>query len=348
MPAHVVGRAAPELPRFLAACRRLPVDRPPVWLMRQAGRYLPEYRALRERHDFLTLLKTPELAVEVALQPLKRFPLDAAIVFADILLPLEAMGIPLAFVEGEGPRLGRAVTTEEDVQELRPVEPEEDLGYVLAAISLLKTEVDVPVIGFAGAPFTLLCYMVEGKGVRDFPMVKAWLWRRPDLFARLMAQLVEVTRRYLLSQVEAGADAVQIFDSWAGILSEADYRRFVLPYTKELVASLRSHVPVIYFSLGTTAYLSALAEVGADVLSLDWRVALHDARARLPEAIALQGNLDPALLLADALTLRTRVEELLDAWGQRPGLVVNLGHGVDPRTPPEQVALLVDTVARRS
>lgn len=323
------------------------MERLPVWLMRQAGRYLPEYRAIRERYDLLTMMKTPELAAEVTLQPVRRFGVDAAILFADILLPLEPLGFRISFTEGEGPRIEAPLRQVEELARLRPVEPREDLAFVLETIRQVRSELGerVPLIGFAGAPFTLACYAVEGQGSRDFALAKALMWGDPPFFHRLMEILTETTVAYLLAQVEAGAAAVQLFDSWAGTLHPDDYRHFVLPYSRTVLERLaQTGVPVIHFAMGTSSYLETVAEAGGDVLSIDWRIRLTEARLRTGGRFALQGNLDPAVLLTSRSVVVRKTEELLHAWGGLPGLVVNLGHGVDRRTPPDHVAAFVDTV----
>ncbi|MDI3299595.1 MAG: uroporphyrinogen decarboxylase [Bacillota bacterium] len=330
--------------------------------MRQAGRYLPEYRELHEKYGFLTLVKTPELAAEVTLQPLRRFPLDAAVLFADILLPLEAMGLALRYEPGSGPIIEEPVRERRDVERLRTPPAREALGYVLEAARAVRAELaarpaaeggPVPLIGFAGGPFTLASYAVEGGGSRDHRRTKALLWRAPDLWALLMERLTAVTVDYLAAQVEAGAQALQLFDSWAGALAPEDYRRSVLPWTRriaEAVAGLRTPegepVPLIHFAMPSAGLLELVAEAGGDVIGLDWRLDLGWARGRLGPGRAVQGNLDP-LLLAEAprSLLEARVAAILEAAGPR-GHVFNLGHGVDPATPPEHVAWLVEAVHR--
>ncbi len=328
--------------RFLRACRKEPVDCTPVWLMRQAGRYLPEYRALRQKYSLLELCKTPELAVEVTLQPLRRFPLDAAIIFADILLPIEPMGLRLEFAKGEGPVIGNPVSSEEDVDALRVFDPASDLRFVPDSIRLAVRELkETPLIGFAGAPFTLASYMIEGGHSRHFLKTKQFIFRNPNAWHRLMEKLSVVTAGYLQAQVEAGASVVQLFDSWAGVLSPDDYRELVLPYSKIALHGLK--VPAIHFSTGTGAYLHLIAEAGGDVISVDWRISLDAAWKQVPDR-AIQGNLDPASLLKPRDELLMEVRRILQQADGAHGHIFNLGHGVFPETPVENVAALVEEV----
>ncbi len=332
--------------RFLRACRREPVDRPPLWIMRQAGRYLPEYRELRARVDFLTLCRTPELAVEASLQPIRRFGLDAAIIFSDILLPLEALGVDLTF--DPGPRLSRAVRTRADVEALRPRPITEVTPYVGEAVALLRRELDgrAPVIGFCGAPFTLAAYLAEGESRSGFGAVKAMLYREPDALTRLLELLADVLADSLNLQIRSGAQAVQIFDSWAGILSPGDYRTFALPAVQRVVRGLkRDGVPVVYFAVGAGHVLEDAASTGADVLGVCWRTPLDEARRRTGGRVALQGNLDPHALFAPPDSVRRCALQVLDAAGDAPGHIMNLGHGILPETPIESVEVLVETVA---
>lgn len=340
------GGGAPS--PFLRACRNEAADRTPLWLMRQAGRYLPEYRQLRVGHPFLEMCHTPELAAEVTLQPLRRFDLDAAIIFADILLPLVPMGLDLAFVEDEGPRIGNPIREKKDVLSLRPVDAKTDLGFVLEAIGIVRAELGGkrPVIGFAGAPFTLASYAVEGGPTRDYRRLKALMWNEPEAYTRLMERLADVTVDYLLAQVTAGADALQLFDSWAGALSERDYREKVLPFSRSVISRAReAGVPVIHFAPGTGGYLETVAEAGGDVLSLDWRVDIGEARHRIGKAFAVQGNLDPMVLLEGSpKTVREAARAVLHAAGGRPGHIFNLGHGIHKETPIPNVEILIETV----
>jgi uroporphyrinogen decarboxylase len=337
-------------PRLVRALRRLPVDRVPVWLMRQAGRFLPEYRELRRRHTLLEIVARPDLAAEVTMMPLRRFDLDAAIVFADILLPLPAMGVGVRFARGEGPVVEPRVRAPADVDRLRPVEVRTALAPTLEAIARVRAALppDRALIGFAGAPFTVASYLIEGGGSQDQAQTKAFLFRYPDAWGRCMERLREVTCDYLAAQVEAGAHAVQLFDSWVGTLAPEDYREFVQPHTRWIVTELRRRhpeAPVIHFGTGTATLLPAIAEVGADAVGLDWRVPLGAARRILGPDVALQGNLDPALLAAGPLDrLRRRVRAIVAEGSRHPGYVFNLGHGVLPQTPLEHVAAVVEEV----
>ena len=331
--------------RFLAACRRRPVDRPPLWIMRQAGRYLPEYRELRARADFLTVCRTPELAVEASLQPLRRFALDAAIVFSDILVPLQALGCELSF--DPGPHIARPLRGAADLDALveRPIA--EVVPFVPEAVRLLRRELDgrVPVIGFCGAPWTLAAYLAEGEGREGFAQVRSLLHREPRTLARLLDRLAALMADYLNLQIAAGAQAVQIFDSWAGLLSAADYRAVALPAVRRLIQGLeREGVPVIYFAPAAGHLLELAASSGADVIGLCWRTPIAEARARTAGAVALQGNLDPAALLAPPEVVRARTLAVLEDAGEAPGHIMNLGHGILPETPIASVEALVETV----
>lgn len=335
-------------PRFLRACAGEATDTTPIWLMRQAGRYMPEYRRLRERHTILELIKDPELACEVTMQPLEAFDLDAAIIFSDILPPLEAMGLTLEFVKGEGPKITPPVRTARDVAALRVPDPEESLSFTLDAIRLARRALDdraVPLIGFSGAPFTLACYAVEGESSRDQRRVKGLMLEDPAAWAQLMTKLSDVVGTYLLAQARAGAQALQLFDSWVGTLSPADYRRHALPYTRRAIEIARqAGVPIIHFGTGTAGLLEAMQEAGADVLGVDWRVDLDTARDRIGNGTPIQGNLDPVALLGPWPELKARADEVLEQAAGRPGHVFNLGHGILPQTPVDNVRRLVDHV----
>jgi uroporphyrinogen decarboxylase len=332
--------------RFLRACRGEPVDVVPVWFMRQAGRYMQEYRELRTRHSMLELCHTPELAAEVTLQPVRALGVDAAILFADILLPLEPMGASFDFVAGEGPAFEHPVRNAADVARLRVVDPEESLAYVLEAVRLVRRELDgkTPLIGFAGAPFTLASYLVEGGKSTNFARTKGLMYREPAVWRQLLGKLAEVIRRYLQAQIAAGAEAVQLFDSWAGALSPEDYREFVLPHTREVLAALEpAGVPVIHFATGNAAWIELAREAGGTVIGVDWRIRIDDARRRLGAEVPVQGNLDPLLLQAPRELLARRVDEILER-ARGPGHVFNLGHGILPETSPDQVKFVVDRV----
>jgi uroporphyrinogen decarboxylase len=333
--------------RFLKACRREPVDATPVWFMRQAGRFMAEYRALREKYSILELIRTPERAVEVTLQPINAFNLDAAIIFADILPPLVGMGIGLEFVKGSGPVLQNPVRSPDDVDRLRTPPAEENLPFTLEAIRLARAELEgrVPLIGFSGAPFTLASYAIEGGSSRNYTLAKGFMFEHPDSWHVLMDKLSKVIGEYLVAQAEAGAQALQVFDSWAGALSPTDYREFVLPYTQRVIAEAQSTgVPVINFSTGTSAMLDAVAEAGGDVIGVDWRIELDRAWEIVGNDVALQGNLDPVALLAPRSELMRRTADVLSRAAGRPGHIFNLGHGILPTTPVENVAALADYV----
>jgi uroporphyrinogen decarboxylase len=331
--------------RFLRACRRQPVDRTPVWFMRQAGRYMPEYRALRVQHTLLELCRTPELAVAVTLQPVEALGVDAAILFSDLLIPLAPMGIPFDFMAGEGPVIEKPVRSRSDIEALRRFEPREDLGMVLEAIRLLRRELRIPLIGFAGAPFTLASYAIEGGHSASFALTKALMYGDPGAWHRLAGLLADVVRDYLRAQVEAGAQALQLFDSWVGALAEPDYREFVLPHVKSILDGLQGlGVPVIHFGTGTGHLLAAQREAGGDVIGVDWRTPLDEGWRRAGDGVAIQGNLDPTLLLGPRDRLLARVDDVLRRAGGRAGHVFNLGHGILPTTPVENVKAVVEHV----
>jgi uroporphyrinogen decarboxylase len=338
---------------FLRACRRLPVERTPVWLLRQAGRYQPEYRALREKHSLLDLIRSPELAAQVTLLPIDSFDLDAAIVFSDILPPLVGMGLDLDFVKGDGPRIGNPISSSRDVDLLGAPPAEETMPGTLEAIRIVRSELesrDVPVIGFAGAPFTLASYAIEGGTSKDFARTKAFMLSEPAAWKRLLGKLVTVQADYLLAQATAGAQALQVFDSWAGrALGREDYVRYVAPHNRELFAKVAAAgVPVINFSLGVGAYLEDAAGCGGDVVGLDWMLPLDEAWERVGFDRPVQGNLDPMSLLAPWRELRFRIDDVLERAGGRPGHVFNVGHGLTPQTPPDNVRRLVEHVRERT
>lgn len=334
--------------RFLRACRREPVDRTPVWMMRQAGRYMPEYRALRAKHSMLEVCKTPELATQVTLQPLK-FGFDAAILFADILLPLEGMGAPFDFAKGEGPVVHKPVDTTADVDALRVIDPEEHLGYCLEAIKMLKKELRIPLIGFAGAPFTLASYLIEGGKSAHFVKTKRFMYEETASWNVLMGKLSEVVRRFLRAQVAAGADALQLFDSWVGQLSAEDYRTYVQPHVSGILQDAQATgVPVIHFGTGTYHLLEAQREAGGTVIGLDWRTPLDEGWKRVGHDRAVQGNLDPTVLFAPKEVALRHATRVLEAAAGRPGHVFNLGHGILPETPMATVEAVVQHVHETS
>lgn len=336
--------------RFLRACRREPVDCTPVWFMRQAGRYLPEYLAVRAGHSILEVCKTPELAVQVTLQPLERFALDAAIIFADILLPLEPMGIELSFAAGEGPVIHNPVRSAAGVEALRPLPPGA-LEFVTEAIAQTRRALagEVPLIGFAGAPFTLASYLVEGGSSRNYVHTKRLMYAEPAAWHALMARLADAVSGFLLGQVHAGAQAVQLFDSWVGALSPADYAEYVLPYSAEVFKGLAgAGVPRIHFGTGTASLLPLMATAGSEVVGVDWRVPLDEAWSAIGPDLAIQGNLDPVALFGPAPEIERRVLDVLERAGGRPGHIFNLGHGILPGTPLESVAFVSDLVHRAS
>lgn len=333
--------------RFLKACRREQVDCTPVWFMRQAGRYMPEYRAIRARHTLLEICAQPELAVEVTLQPVRAFDVDAAILFADILLPLMPMGIHLEFAKGEGPIIHNPIGSRADVEALRPVEPRESLAHVLEAVRLVRRELDgkTPLIGFAGAPFTLASYLVEGGSSRNYLRTKRLMYSDARTWHSLMSKLGCVIADYLTAQVNAGAQIVQLFDSWVGALSPDDYREYVLPHSRFIIEQLqRTGVPLIHFGTDTAALLPLLKEAGGDVIGLDWRVDLDRGWETIGLDRAVQGNLDPVALFAPRDELERRVRRILDQAANRPGHIFNLGHGILPETPVENVKAVAEMV----
>ncbi|MFZ5890989.1 MAG: uroporphyrinogen decarboxylase [Myxococcota bacterium] len=337
--------------RFLRACRREPVDATPVWFMRQAGRYMEEYRAIRKRHSLLEICKQPELACEVTLQPVRAHGVDAAILFADILLPLAPMGAPFEFAAGEGPVFSHPLRTRADIEALRPLDPEEGLGYVLQAIRLIRRELDgkTPLIGFAGAPFTLASYLIEGGKSSHYALTKRLMYREPEVWHLLMQKLSEMLRVYLRAQVAAGAQAVQLFDSWVGSLSPSDYRAFIQPHVRSILKDVETTgVPVIHFGTDTAMLLELQRDAGGTVIGVDFRTPLDNAIQRLGDSVAVQGNLDPLLLDAPQPLLTRRIDEILACVGSRNGHIFNLGHGILPETSPEAVKFVVDYVHERS
>ena len=333
--------------RFLRALARQPVDCTPVWLMRQAGRYLPEYRAARARAgDFLTLCKTPELACEVTLQPVARFDLDAAILFSDILTVPDAMGLGLSLEEGIGPRFAHPVSGPAEIRGLPRPDPERELAYVMDAVRLVKHELRgrVPLIGFAGSPWTLATYMVEGGASREFSKIKHLMFCEPNAMHMLLDMLTGAVTDYLAAQVSAGVDVVMLFDTWGGILSSADYETFSLSYMAQILRGLPKATPTILFTKGGGLWLERIADTGCSAAGVDWTVDLGAARLRVGDRIALQGNLDPALMTTTPEVVAAHAKRVLDAYGSGPGHIFNLGHGITPQASPEHVQCLVETV----
>lgn len=331
---------------FLAACRGEPHATMPVWFMRQAGRALPEYRAIRAEHTFQDVVHTPDLAAEVTLQPVRRYGVDAAILFSDIVTPVQAIGLPVEIRRGVGPVLDQPIRRKEDLDRLRPIEPEVDAPFVLETVRLVADELgEVPLIGFAGAPFTVASYLVEGRPSKDYAHTKALMYGDEPTWHRLMERLADIVTAHLRAQVEAGARAVQLFDSWAGALTPADYDRYVRPHSAAILARLEDlDVPRIHFGVGTGELLDLMAAAGADVVGVDWRVPIERARERIPAGTATQGNLDPTVCLAPWAHVEAEVRDLLDRIGDRPDHVFNLGHGVLPMTDPGILEAVVDTV----
>jgi uroporphyrinogen decarboxylase len=334
--------------RFLRACRGEPVDATPIWIMRQAGRYLPEYQAIRGKVSFLELCKTPDLAAEVTIQPIDILGVDAAILFSDILIPLEAMGMSLRFDEGHGPILENPITDAAGVERLGVPDPESTMGFVMETIRILRRELEgrVPVIGFAGAPFTMASYMVEGGSSKNFLKLKTLMFQKPEVWHRLMEKTAETTQAYLQAQIDAGAQAVQLFDSWGGILSPRDYRDFALPYSRRIIESLKGQVPIIHFVQGNPALLPQVASAGSDVVGVDWRIDIGEARKLVGDK-AVQGNLDPLALFLPIEKIEERAEEIIKSAGPT-GHIFNLGHGILPPTPVENAKALVEAVHRIS
>jgi uroporphyrinogen decarboxylase len=331
---------------FLRACRREPTAYTPVWLMRQAGRYLPEYRRVRDRFSFLELCRDSSAAAQVTVDTVRRLGVDAAIIFADILLPLVPMGAGLTYEKGDGPRIARTIRSMADVEQLRPVSVEESLGFVAETVRLVRKEleVQVPVIGFAGAPFTVASYAIEGGGSRNYVATKSLMYNDPQTWHRFMGIVADITIEYLNMQIDAGAHVVQLFDSWVGALSPHDYRTFVQPHSRKVIASLRSGTPVIHFGTMTGTLLPELRDAGGDVIGLDWRVELDEGWQRLGDGVGVQGNLDPVLLFSNRETIRAAVADILRRANGKPGHIFNLGHGILPETPVDNVLALIDAV----
>lgn len=336
---------------FLRACKRQAVERTPIWIMRQAGRYLPEYRAVREKTDFLTLCKTPELASEVTIQPVDIIDVDAAIIFSDILVIPEAMGMHLEMNEGKGPIFHHPIRTESDAKFLKQVDPAKDLKYVLDAVSLTKKELNgrVPLIGFSGSPWTLLTYMVEGKGSKNFSWIKKLVYSNPKLAHSILERLSETVADYLSAKIQAGANAVQIFDTWGGILSQSDFHEFSLSYITKVISQIkRKDEPIIVFCKGVHFGLEQLVNSGADVIGLDWTMNLGEVRSKIGNKVALQGNLDPTVLYAPKEKIREETVKVLQSFGEGNGHIFNLGHGILPDIAPENARALVESVREES
>jgi len=332
--------------RFLAAANRQQVDATPVWFMRQAGRCLPEYRAMREKHAFLTMARTPELAVEATLMPVDRFGVDGAVLFADIMLPLDGMGIAYEIRPGIGPVIAHPIRTAEDIDRIRVVDPEEGTPYVLEALRQLQAALGdrAATLGFAGAPFTLACYLVDGRPSREYPKTKALMYGRPDLWDQLMTKLAEITCRYLEGQARAGTGVVQLFDSWLGLVDPVTYAERIAPYTARIFSRLREIVPTIHFSTGTVQLLPEIAATAPAMVSVDWRLPLDRAWDLIGSGMGIQGNLDPTLLMAPWEVIAGGARDVLVRAGGRPGHIFNLGHGLLPETDPDQLTRLVDLV----
>ena len=336
---------------FLRACKRLPVERTPVWIMRQAGRYLPEYRAVREKADFLTLCKTPELAAEVSIQPVDIIGVDAAIIFSDILVIPEAMGMELELIESKGPVFSHPLRNENDLKMLNPIDPSKDLKYVLDAVALTKKELNnrVPLIGFSGSPWTLMTYMVEGKGSKTFSNVKKLIYNNPALAHKILDKLSTAVSQYLSAKIEAGVNAVQIFDTWGGILTPHEFREFSLEYISKVISNIkRNDESIIVFSKGVHYKLNELADSGADVIGLDWTMDIGEVRNQIGNKVALQGNMDPTVLYANNNAIKNEVIRILNSFGEGAGHIFNLGHGILPDIEPEKAKAMVQFVKEES
>ena len=331
---------------FLRACRRQPTEFTPIWLMRQAGRYMKEYRTLRKKFSFLEMCKNPELAAQVTLQPIEKFKLDAAIIFSDILIPLEPMGVEFEFAKGEGPVFHHPIHDLKQIEQLRVIEPERDVSFLMEAIRIVCRELEgrIPLIGFSGAPFTLASYMIEGGHSKNYILTKGMMYQNPTAWDALMGKICETLIRYLNAQVRAGAQALQIFDSWVGCLSPQDYKEYVFPYSKRVMDGLDRSVPLIHFATSSSTLLELMKQAGGDVIGVDWRINLKEAWARIGEDVAIQGNLDPVILFSPIRRIEREVKSILDQAENRPGHIFNLGHGILPNTPVEHVAALVEMV----
>jgi uroporphyrinogen decarboxylase len=336
---------------FLRACRREEVKRTPIWIMRQAGRYLPQYRAVREKADFITMCKTPDLAAEVTIQPVDLIGVDAAIIFSDILVIPEAMGMKLEMIESKGPKLHSPIRNANDVEKLKIIDPVKDLRYVLDAVSLTKKELAgrVPLIGFAGSPWTLMTYMVEGGASKNFSEIKKFIFNQPEAAHKLLSKIADAVADYLSAKIEAGANAVQIFDTWGGLLSSSDFETYSLIYIEKIISQIkRKNEPVIVFSKGANNNFDKLADSGADVIGLDWTVDIGKVRSQIGRKVALQGNLDPTVLYAGKDTIKAETVKVLKSFGKHKGHIFNLGHGILPDVDPENARYLVEVIKKES
>lgn len=336
---------------FLRACKKLPVERTPIWIMRQAGRYLPEYRAVRAKADFITMCKTPELAAEVTIQPVDIIGVDAAIIFSDILVIPEAMGMQFEMHEAKGPIFHNPIRNENDANQLKKIDPTKELKYVLDAVRLTKQNLNgrVPLIGFSGSPWTLLTYMVEGRGSKNFSELKKIIYNRPELAHSILDKLSDTVSDYLSAKIEAGCNALQIFDTWGGILSQKDFLEFSLPYVQKIISQIkRNDEPIIFFAKGVHHNLEKMGDIGADVICLDWTMNLSEVRSKIGKRVALQGNLDPTVLYANKDFIKKEVISVLESFGYGSGHIFNLGHGVLPDVNPENVRALVQFVKEES
>ncbi len=331
---------------FLMACRKEPTPYTPIWLMRQAGRYMKEYRAFRKKYSFLEMCKNPELAAQVTLQPVEKFNLDAAIIFSDILIPLEPMGVEFEFAKGEGPVFHHPLRERKDVEKLRVIDPEEEIPFLMKAIQIVRKELEgkIPLIGFSGAPFTLASYIVEGGHSKNYILTKNLMYQDRLTWDALMEKISEVLILYLNAQIRSGVQALQMFDSWVGCLSPGDYEEYVLRYSKKVMDGVGRSVPLIHFATSSSALLELMKRAGGDVIGVDWRVNIGEAWARIGYDVAIQGNLDPVVLFGPVGLIEKKVKKILDTVGGRPGHIFNLGHGLLPNTPPDHVAALVDMV----
>ncbi len=328
------------------ACRRQPTEYTPIWLMRQAGRYMKEYCALRKKYSFLEMCKNPELAAQVTLQPIERFKLDAAIIFSDILIPLEPMGVEFEFAKGEGPVFHHPLREMKDVEKLRIIEPEEEISFLMKAIRMVRNELEgkIPLIGFSGAPFTLASYIIEGGHSRNYILTKGLMYQNRPTWDALMEKITEVLIRYLNAQIRSGVQTLQIFDSWVGCLSPSDYETYVLPFSKKVIRGVDKSVPLIHFATSSATLLDLMKRAGGDVIGVDWRVDIREAWARIGYDVAIQGNLDPVILFGPVDLIKKEVKRILELAEGRPGHIFNLGHGILPDTPVDHVAALIEMV----